>query len=125
MAYPDTCPDGLLVCHKCDNPKCINPEHLFLGTDMDNQRDRAEKWRGRKSRRGLPRGVNVCKGKYQAQVGHGGRNRFVGTFDTIEEASAAVEARLAEISREYWAARKDSGLSVPLEYDPQRQEEAA
>lgn len=38
-------PDGMMVCHSCDVGVCVNPDHLFLGTQMDNRQDCASKGR--------------------------------------------------------------------------------
>lgn len=49
-------PNGMMVCHKCDNPKCFNPDHLFLGTARENVRDMINK--NRKKTAGSPGAKN-------------------------------------------------------------------
>lgn len=46
IIYKGEIPQGMQVCHKCDTPLCVNPDHLFVGTSRDNNRDRQAKGRG-------------------------------------------------------------------------------
>ncbi len=67
-------PQGKIICHTCDNPKCVNPNHLFLGTHKDNTQDMLKKGRagdgGSKTKRetGISRGANNPAAKIKPDI---------------------------------------------------------
>ncbi|MDP9182910.1 MAG: HNH endonuclease [Actinomycetota bacterium] len=64
--YQGPIPDGLEICHHCDNPLCVNVKHLFLGTHQENMADMGRKGRYPKERRRL--GVKHHKAKHDDEL---------------------------------------------------------
>lgn len=106
-------PKGMLVCHRCDNRRCVRPDHLFLGTQSDNIRDMYAKGRGIKPSaflpetraRGLRNGAHtkpdrVCRGER-----HGNAKLTEDAVRDIRARYAAGEL-LTPLAREYGVTRQ-------------------
>lgn len=91
-------PDGKIVLHDCDNPKCCNPQHLRAGTQSENIRDMHNKGRSKHSTPTRPCAKYIYKRRntYRVQVKHNGRTwtAFCKTFCEAFRLRSALIRRL-------------------------------
>ena len=100
-------PGDLRVLHRCDTPRCVRPDHLFLGTIADNNRDRHLKGR---DATGDANGARLCRGQHK-----GARNPSAKLSDA-DVASARAKrtagARIVDLAREYGVSTRHMGEVV-------------
>lgn len=97
MIFKGEIPDGMFVCHSCDNPGCVNPEHLWLGTPSENSRDRE-----RKGRRNTPKG-DACSRSILSE------KDVVSIRERVATGKKGIQARLAS---EYGVGRSTISMIV-------------
>ena len=90
-------PKGMFACHKCDNPQCVNPDHLFIGTPKDNAVDSSKK--GRMAR---TIGTHCIRGHELSgdNITHGNpKNRSCKACNSLRERKYSSEKAIAAIKQ--------------------------
>jgi hypothetical protein len=91
-------PDGMNVCHHCDVPSCVNPEHLFLGTHTDNRHDAMRKGH-------VACGIHHGRYTHPESTARGSRNGQAKLTETDALAILASEASTSSLSRRFNVSR--------------------
>lgn len=98
-------PPGMLVCHHCDNPPCVNPAHLFIGTPKDNQQDMSRKGRAKAPRlRGSSHPLRVDPSRAARGEEHGCALLTAESVVAIRNAFSCGE-RITSLARRFGVAR--------------------
>ena len=106
-------PEGANVLHSCDNPSCVNPAHLFLGTQADNVRDCQAKGRRAVNRpRSAPVGAVGPRGVFAGSGESNGNARL--DWDAVREIRArhSQGESQASLAREYGVGRSHVQMIV-------------
>lgn len=113
-------PDGMCVCHHCDNPPCCNPKHLFLGTLADNSRDMGAKgrsagqlypelWWGENAPRAKLTWQQITEIRTEPRV-HGSINELARRFDVSRRTIHDIQS--GRTWHEEWRPTQEGGAGV-------------
>lgn len=95
-------PEGMLVLHRCDNPVCVRPDHLVLGTHQDNMRDRARK---RRQARGEQHGRAKLSWRDVATIRRLHARRHSTVSELARKYGVSKSAIQKVVNRETWVRR--------------------
>lgn len=97
-----TIPDGILICHRCDNPPCVRPKHLFAGTNTDNVADQMAKGR-RHDTRGTKNGRAKLNGDQIAEIRSRYQQPGVRILDLAAEFGVSKSQIWNIVSKSQWS----------------------
>lgn len=90
-------PKGYFVCHRCDNPRCVNPDHLFLGTNKDNMVDCKAK--GRNKYPGGAKGEDHPMARFTQEQIDKIRSEYAGEKPVLRVLAERYDASITHIHR--------------------------